>query len=108
MLQLERHRGHFYNWYDTQTLRPLLPVYVSSVDSGNLVGHVLTLRAGLAALPDQPILAARWLEGLEDTFRMVAADLMPSPSKICTKVLPWLPICGHGKIDISTNSVTEP
>jgi cyclic beta-1,2-glucan synthetase len=74
MLQLERHRGHFYNWYDTQTLRPLLPVYVSSVDSGNLVGHVLTLRAGLAALPDQPILAERWLEGLEDTFRMVAAD----------------------------------
>jgi cyclic beta-1,2-glucan synthetase len=69
MDRLERHRGHFYNWYDTQSLRPLLPAYVSTVDSGNLAGHLLTLRAGLAALPDQPVLAARWLEGLEDTAR---------------------------------------
>ncbi len=69
MHKLERHLGHFYNWYDTQTLRPLLPAYVSTVDSGNLAGHLLTLRPGLATLADQPILAARWLEGLADTFR---------------------------------------
>ena len=50
MQKLERHRGHFYNWYDTQTLLPLLPVYVSTVDSGNLAGHLLTLRPGLRAL----------------------------------------------------------
>jgi cellobiose phosphorylase len=69
MHKLERHRGHFYNWYDTRSLAPLLPVYVSTVDSGNLAGHLLTLRAGLAALPDEPVLGARWLEGLEDGFR---------------------------------------
>ena len=45
---LERHRGHFYNWYDTQSLQPLLPLYISTVDSGNLAGHLLTLRAGPA------------------------------------------------------------
>src|SRR5207237_8644325 len=33
--RLQRHRGHFYNWYETRTLRPLIPLYVSSVDSGN-------------------------------------------------------------------------
>ncbi|OYQ41829.1 hypothetical protein CHU94_05535 [Rhodoferax sp. TH121] len=38
---LQRYRGHFFNWYDTQTLAPLLPVYVSTVDSGNLSGHLL-------------------------------------------------------------------
>ena len=54
MAALERHRGHFYNWYDTQSLQPLLPMYISTVDSGNLAGHLLTLRAGLLALPDQP------------------------------------------------------
>jgi cyclic beta-1,2-glucan synthetase len=54
---LERHRGHFYNWYDTQRLQPLLPMYVSTVDSGNLAAHLLTLRAGLLALPDEPILS---------------------------------------------------
>ena len=68
MERLERYHGHFYNWYDTQSLQPLLPVYVSTVDSGNLAGHLLTLRPGLLALPDQPILTARWLEGLVDTF----------------------------------------
>lgn len=52
---LERYRGHFLNWYDTQTLQPLMPRYVSSVDSGNLSGHLLTLRAGLLELPDQPL-----------------------------------------------------
>lgn len=43
MRQLERFRGHFYNWYDTKDLRPLDPKYVSTVDSGNLAGHLLTL-----------------------------------------------------------------
>ncbi|HNT88144.1 MAG TPA: glycosyltransferase family 2 protein, partial [Candidatus Hydrogenedentes bacterium] len=36
MGRLERHLGHFYNWYDTHSLRPLPPRYVSTVDSGNL------------------------------------------------------------------------
>ena len=62
---LERHRGHFYNWYDTQSLKPLQPAYISTVDSGNLAGHLLTLRPGLLALPDQKILGARWLDGVQ-------------------------------------------
>jgi cellobiose phosphorylase len=67
---LERHRGHFYNWYDTQSLRPLLPLYISSVDSGNLAGHLLILRQGLLALSDEPILGRRFLEGLQDTLNI--------------------------------------
>ena len=65
---LERYRGHFYNWYDTQSLQPLPPLYVSTVDSGNLAGHLLTLRPGLLALLDQKILGERWFEGLTDTL----------------------------------------
>jgi cyclic beta-1,2-glucan synthetase len=68
---LERHRGHFYNWYDTQSLKPLLPIYISTVDSGNLAGHLLTLRQGLLALPDRRILAERLFEGLRDTLRIL-------------------------------------
>jgi len=71
MAGMERHRGHFYNWYDTQTLQPLPPLYVSTVDSGNLAGHLLTLRAGLVALADDRILPARLFDGLSDTFRIV-------------------------------------
>lgn len=54
--RLERYQGHFLNWYDTRTLQPLLPRYVSSVDSGNLVAYLLTLRAGLRQLPIQPLI----------------------------------------------------
>jgi cyclic beta-1,2-glucan synthetase len=43
--RLARHRGHFLNWYDTQTLQPLQPMYVSTVDSGNLSGHLLAVAA---------------------------------------------------------------
>ncbi|MGP8196959.1 MAG: GH36-type glycosyl hydrolase domain-containing protein, partial [Syntrophobacteraceae bacterium] len=74
MQALERHRGHFYNWYDTQYLKPLPPLYISSVDSGNLAGHLLTLRQGLLALPDDNILGARLFDGLSDTL-MVLADV---------------------------------
>ena len=43
MARLARFRGHFYNWYDTNDLRPLDPQYVSTVDSGNLAGHLIAL-----------------------------------------------------------------
>ncbi|MBK6900113.1 MAG: cyclic beta 1-2 glucan synthetase, partial [bacterium] len=69
---LDRHRGHFYNWYDTQTLEPLPPLYVSTVDSGNLAGHLLTLRPGLLELPDHRIAGMRSSAGLEDTVRILA------------------------------------
>ena len=45
--RLERHWGHFYNWYDTRTLKPLPPAYISTVDSGNLLGCLVALKQGL-------------------------------------------------------------
>jgi cellobiose phosphorylase len=75
MVALERHRGHFYNWYDTQTLLPLSPRYVSSVDSGNLAGHLLVLRPGLLALADERLLSERFLHGLVDTLELVESAL---------------------------------
>jgi len=73
MQTLDRHRGHFLNWYDTQSLKPLLPIYISTVDSGNLSGHLLTLRPGLLAVPDQAIVSSRWCDGLIDTLNTLAA-----------------------------------
>jgi cyclic beta-1,2-glucan synthetase len=71
MRRLERHRGHFYNWYDTRSLQPLQPLYVSSVDSGNLAGHLLTLAAGLREQVDEPIVSPRMFQGLRETAQMV-------------------------------------
>ncbi|MDZ7622819.1 MAG: glucoamylase family protein [Candidatus Competibacteraceae bacterium] len=82
MVGLERYRGHFYNWYDTQSLKPLQPIYISSVDSGNLAGALLTLQQGLLALVDTPILSARVFDGLSDTFYLLvdaAEGPLPTP-----------------------------
>ena len=76
MQRLERHRGHFYNWYDTQTLQPLPPLYVSSVDSGNLAGHLLTLGSGLREMSAEGILSLQIFAGLRDTVQ-VLRDLVP-------------------------------
>lgn len=72
MQKMERYHGHFYNWYDTHTLQPLHPQYVSSVDSGNLAGSLLTLQAGLAKLKHQPVLSSHIYQGLQDTFLLLA------------------------------------
>jgi cellobiose phosphorylase len=72
MQGMERIRGHFYNWYDTVTLRPLDPLYVSTVDSGNLAGHLLTLRPGLHELSDSSVLPPQALGGLRDTLGLLA------------------------------------
>jgi cyclic beta-1,2-glucan synthetase len=51
---LERHEGHLYNWYDTVSLAPLEPRYVSTVDSGNLAGALVALAEGLKGLAPFP------------------------------------------------------
>lgn len=66
--KLERYKGHFYNWYDTQSLDVLPPRYISSVDSGNLAGHLLTMRFAVLELPEQSILHPRFYEGLLTTL----------------------------------------
>jgi cellobiose phosphorylase len=81
MENLKRHRGHFYNWYDTKSLKPLSPLYISTVDSGNLAAHLLTLRPGLLALPDQKVLGERFFDGLNDTLKIlmdVTGEAVPS------------------------------
>ena len=99
MESLERHQGHFYNWYDTQTLLPLPPRYISSVDSGNLAGHLLTLRAGLLALPEQEIVGARLFDGLADTLGILAATVdrrrTATRSPDCSRC--WMPAAPRGR-----------
>ncbi len=75
MEAMERFRGHFYNWYDTADLRPLDPKYVSTVDSGNLAGHLITLAQACLqwSVPanDSTALAA----GLADAARLAQHEL---------------------------------
>jgi cyclic beta-1,2-glucan synthetase len=69
--KLERFRGHFYNWYATRDLRPLDPKYVSTVDSGNLAGHLLALGQVCQDIIDRPIFGPQVLSGIADAVLLV-------------------------------------
>jgi cyclic beta-1,2-glucan synthetase len=76
LLGMQRYRGHFYNWYDTRTLEPLAPRYISTVDSGNLAGYLVALRAALLDIGERaPAIRASFLEGLEDLVGLVDDEL---------------------------------
>ncbi len=82
---MSRFHGHFFNWYDTRSLQPLPPQYISTVDSGNLVGYLLTLRSGLLELKDKPIFQKRFFSGLIDAMYVLYDLLIPVPDKILNK-----------------------
>jgi cyclic beta-1,2-glucan synthetase len=74
MAQLGRLHGHFFNWYNTRTLEPLLPQYISTVDSGNLAGHLLAVKQSCIEFPENPLFDSRAIDGLNDTIDAVATE----------------------------------
>lgn len=67
MEKLEKWKGHLYNWYDTITLKPLKPIYVSTVDSGNLLCCLVALREGIKDYCDSSELIRRITKLIDDT-----------------------------------------
>jgi cyclic beta-1,2-glucan glucanotransferase len=72
---LERYDGHLLNWYDTRSLAPLHPRYVSTVDSGNLAGALLTVSEGLHRLAREPQTPACLIAGVADTAELLRVSL---------------------------------
>jgi len=74
MERMRRFRGHFYNWYDLHDLRVMEPPYISTVDSGNLAGHLIALRQALVAIAaEQPVDAHELVQRLQ-ALALRAAD----------------------------------
>ncbi|RPJ06415.1 MAG: cyclic beta 1-2 glucan synthetase, partial [Spirochaetaceae bacterium] len=69
--KLERFHGHFYNWYDVESLQALSPHYVSTVDSGNLAGYLFALRVGLQGLGSRTLFQQSTWRGLEDVLGVI-------------------------------------
>ncbi len=66
--ELEKHEGHFLNWYNSLTLEPLRPRYVSTVDSGNLLGSLWTLARSMKEMSRSPLITEVGLLGMGDTL----------------------------------------
>ncbi len=71
MGRLTKHRGHFFNWYDTRDLRPLDPQYVSSVDSGNLAGHLIALANACREWSTSAMAEQQRIQGVADALDLV-------------------------------------
>jgi hypothetical protein len=99
--RLEKFRGHLYNWYDTQTLKPLVAdSFVSSVDSGNLVASLLTLHAGALDLLERPLLTKEYFSGLRTHWNLLqtqgklpskATSGLPGSAATASDWIRWLP-----------------
>ena len=72
MARMPRFRGHFYNWYDTRDLKALEPKYVSSVDSGNLAGHLIAIANACKEWRHSPMAAATRRAGIADALALTA------------------------------------
>ncbi|HET9002894.1 MAG TPA: glucoamylase family protein, partial [Gemmatimonadaceae bacterium] len=75
--RMRRYRGHFYNWYELEGLSVLEPAYISTVDSGNLAGHLIALRQSCLHIADRPVSSAR-------LWRALAAALHIAHDRLTT------------------------
>lgn len=86
--KLPRFRGHFFNWYNTQTLQALEPKYISTVDSGNLAGHLLTLSQACRDLAHRPLFSTSDLMGIKDSVILLKRSVQELPHHGRTSVTP--------------------
>ena len=80
-VQLPKYRGHLMNWYDTRTMQPKPPFFISSVDSGNLVASLWTLEQGCLDQLRRPLLSHASAEGLLDHLRALR-ELRALPNRV--------------------------
>jgi cyclic beta-1,2-glucan synthetase len=78
--KLEKYQGHLYNWYDTSDLRTLEPKYVSTVDSGNLAGHLIALSNYCSHWMIQPTDPRVSLNGVADGLDLLLESLAAIPN----------------------------
>ncbi len=78
--RLQKFRGHLLNWYNTDDLHPLEPLYVSTVDSGNLAGHLLAVAQACREATEAPVLGQRVLDGVRDAT-LLARDAADDPKR---------------------------
>ena len=74
LAKLGRLHGHFFNWYNTNTLEPLLPQYISTVDSGNLAGHLIAVKQACVEFPETRLFNISFIDGLTDAINAIDAE----------------------------------
>ncbi|MGL5352273.1 MAG: glucoamylase family protein, partial [Clostridium sp.] len=74
MRNLEKYQGHYLNWYDTVNQKPLWPRYISTVDSGNLLGYLWIIKESLREFKNKPLIKSIELKALRDTYSLIREE----------------------------------
>ena len=85
VLAMEKWHGHLYNWYDIRTLEVLRPKYISTVDSGNLAGYLITVKNGLLYAVSSPVLSKARIKGLKDCLLLSGIDYAIPADEVSTE-----------------------
>ncbi|MGZ3769298.1 MAG: GH36-type glycosyl hydrolase domain-containing protein [Bdellovibrio sp.] len=73
--KMEHFEGHLYNWYDTKTLEPLYPRYISLVDSGNYAAYLLAIKQSCFDILKEPLLRSVYIDGIATTLNIIEREL---------------------------------
>ncbi len=104
---LTRWHGHFYNWYDTKTLQPSQPEYISTVDSGNLLGYLIVTKQALDEALTRPLFDPQMINGILDTARWESgANRSPADSILTSIDVRSLSVCEWYRILKRLTAVT--
>jgi cyclic beta-1,2-glucan synthetase len=79
--RMPKFNGHLYNWYETDSLQPVPPLFVSTVDNGNLVASLWTLKQGCLDMIQKPLFYPALWVGLRD----VAVQLAEAVQQNCAE-----------------------
>ncbi|WP_242829558.1 glucoamylase family protein [Clostridium sp. Ade.TY] len=82
MNKLTKYNGHYFNWYDTKTCMPLWPRYISTVDSGNLLGYLLVIKETLLEYKNNPLIRKEEVLSLIDTYNILGLDYSNNFKKV--------------------------
>ncbi|WP_160683724.1 glucoamylase family protein [Clostridium sp. C2-6-12] len=74
MKELERVHGHFLNWYDTKSRKPLWPRYVSTVDSGNLLSDLWVLKQAIEEVKYNEVIRIKETSALNDVYKIIEEE----------------------------------
>lgn len=85
--KMDKWHGHLYNWYDTRTLAAMRPLYVSTVDSGNLLAMLLSTAASLAHYANSDLIDDAILSELSSSIPQAKR---PATTPSCRKPEAWL------------------
>ncbi len=86
MKDLQKVNGHYLNWYDTKTKKTLWPRYVSTVDSGNLLGNLWVLKQAMDELKNSKVIRIKEVASLNDIYKIIEDEELSIKLKFTSKI----------------------